>query len=220
MCRKHLRRRTLRNRFAGTVLAPGGSPFSKAEIEILSRRIRRPGRSEKPVEMEEFQHGRNFGVAPPDELARPPLSRPNVLVFDVNETLLDIECLLPQGVLDMLARIHGVPPNEGDRDELRTRLTGLPAFFDRQFTVDSYGAFKPARTVYHAVLKEMNVCASDCCMVASHVWDTIGAQGASLKAAFIRRKGNALLPVAEIPQPDYTAEDVLALAKQLSKGSA
>ena len=61
--------------------------------------------------------------------------------------------------------------------------------------------------------------ATDCCMAASHFWDTIGAQGTGLKAAFIRRKGNALLPVAGIPQPDYVAENILALAKELSKGS-
>lgn len=32
---------------------------------------------------------------------------------------------------------------------------GLSSFFDRQFTFDSYRAFKPARSVYHAAVKEM-----------------------------------------------------------------
>lgn len=232
-------------------------------------------------------------------LPRSKLKRPQVLLFDVNETLLDIECLLPffsrvfgdervlrewfgqlvmysmtltlsglysdyftvgQGVLNMLAQIHCVQLKEADSDELRAQMAALPAhpdvaqglrllrqsgfrlatltnspshksgkspldnaglscFFDRQFTVDSLGAFKPAGSVYHTVVKEMNVPASDSCMVASHIWDTIGAQGAGLMAAFIKRKGNALLPVARIPQPDYVAEDILTLAKELGKGS-
>lgn len=232
------------------------------------------------------------------DLSRSELTRPSVLVFDVNETLLDIESLLPffrrvfgdervlrewfgqlvlysmtltlsgfysdyvtvgQGVLSMLADIYAIELPEPDREELRVRMAGLPAhpdvaeglrllrqsgfrlatltsspspksgkspldnaglssFFDRQFTVDSFGAFKPARSVYQMVVKELNVRASDCCMVPSHIWDTIGAQGAGLKAAFIRRKGNATLPVARIPQPDYLAEDILALAKELRKG--
>lgn len=225
------------------------------------------------------------------------LKRPQVLVFDVNETLLDIEFLAPffqrvfgdervlrewfgqlvmysmtltisglysdyftlgQGVLKMLARIYDVPLKKSDADEIRTRMATLPAhpdvadglqllrksgfrlatltnsprhksnksaldnaglssFFDRQFTVDSYGTFKPACSVYHAVVKEMNAHASDCCMVASHIWDTIGAQSAGLMAAFIQRKGNTLLPVAQTPQPDYMARDILMLAKKLSK---
>jgi 2-haloacid dehalogenase len=51
------------------------------------------------------------------------------------------------------------------------------------------------------------------CMVASHVWDTIGAGAAGLRTGLILREGNAPLPVG--PQPDYIGGDLDAIADQL-----
>lgn len=46
---------------------------------------------------------------------------------------------------------------------------------------------------------------ADCCMVASHVWDAIGAQSVGFSAALITRPGNAPLPAPGLPQPNIVA---------------
>ena len=53
----------------------------------------------------------------------------------------------------------------------------------------------------------------DICLIASHVWDTIGALAAGWQAGLILREGNAPLDVG--PQPDYIGEDLDAIADQL-----
>lgn len=222
-------------------------------------------------------------------------SIPSVLVFDVNETLLDIESMAPiferifgdqrvlrvwfdqlimysmtvtladqykdfwalgVGVLQMVGAIHGVavkpedvealahgmktmpahadaadglrqlqaagfrmmtltnsPPIRGGRSPLEN--AGLDRFFERQFHVDAVRAYKPTPAVYHMVAKEVGVPTSACCMVAAHVWDTIGGQGAGMAGALLTRPGNAALPVPGLPQPNATAADLPSLATQL-----
>jgi 2-haloacid dehalogenase len=219
---------------------------------------------------------------------------PSILVFDVNETLLDIEAIAPlfahvfgdaqvlrewfgqlvlysgvvtlsglyqdffalgQGVLRMLGDIHKVDVHSSDMDELRTRMLNMPAhpdvseglsllkdagfrlvtltnspphpqgspleragiahFFERQFSVDAVRQFKPAPKVYQMVASMLDASVPSLCMVASHVWDTIGAQSAGYSGALIARSGNAPLMVEGLPQPDCIAPDLLELAKQL-----
>jgi 2-haloacid dehalogenase len=222
-------------------------------------------------------------------------SRPSVLVFDVNETLIDIESLEPQfeavfgdrrvvrewfgqlvmysmtitlsktyvdffslgqAVLQMTADIHGVKLTEDDRraigDGMRTmpahpdvadglarlkdkgyRLVtltnsppvgggttalehaGLAGYFERQFSVDSSRAFKPAPQLYTGVAVELGVRPSDCMMVAAHVWDTIGAQAVGFSGALIARPGNAPLPAAGLPQPTVVVANLVELADRL-----
>ncbi|HZQ53269.1 MAG TPA: haloacid dehalogenase type II [Bryobacteraceae bacterium] len=220
--------------------------------------------------------------------------RPSILVFDVNETLLDIEAMAPlfaqlfgdaqvlrewfgqlvlysgvvtlsglyqdffalgQGVLRMLAEIHKVDIHSSDIDELKTRMLNMPAhpdvppglsllknagfrlvtltnspthpqgspleragmarFFERQFSVDSVQQFKPAPKVYQMVASMLDAPVSSLCMVASHVWDTIGAQSAGYSAALLARSGNVPLTVDGLPQPDCIAPDLVQLANQL-----
>jgi 2-haloacid dehalogenase len=57
-------------------------------------------------------------------------------------------------------------------------------------------------------------------MVAAHVWDTVGAQRASLGAALITRPRNAPLPLDGLPQPTLVANDLRQLAQQLATGAA
>jgi 2-haloacid dehalogenase len=45
--------------------------------------------------------------------------------------------------------------------------------------------------------------------------DTLGAQSAGFSAALITRRGNAALPVAGLPQPNFFAPDLPALAAKL-----
>jgi 2-haloacid dehalogenase len=220
---------------------------------------------------------------------------PRVLVFDVNETLIDIESMTPlfqqifgdpaalrewfgqlvtysmtatlsgryadyftlgQGVLRMLAAIHRVGITDEDLHRLAEGMLTMPAhpdvadgltalrdngfrlvtltnsppnphgpsplehaglggFFERQFSVDPCRTYKPAPAVYRHVCQELDVAPAECMMVAAHVWDTIGAQGAGFTAALITRPGNAVLPVDDLPQPDIVATDLLALAHRL-----
>lgn len=59
----------------------------------------------------------------------------------------------------------------------------------------------------------LNLDPGDICLVASHVWDTIGAAAAGWQAGLILREGNA--PLAVGPQPDYLGKDLDAIADQL-----
>ncbi|HET9874361.1 MAG TPA: haloacid dehalogenase type II [Mycobacterium sp.] len=222
---------------------------------------------------------------------------PSVLVFDVNETLIDINSMAPlferifgdpramrewfshlvtysmtatlagryvdfftlgQGLLRMLAHIRGVDITDDDVRALRHDMLTMPAhpdvkdglialrnngfhlvtltnsppnpdgptpleyaglahLFERQFSVDTYRAFKPAPAVYQGVCRELQVAPADCMMVAAHAWDTIGAQAAGFGAALITRPGNSPLPVDELPQPTFIAADLAQLAQQLCK---
>ena len=220
---------------------------------------------------------------------------PSVLVFDVNETLIDIDSLTPifeqifgdprllrewfgqlvlysmtttmsdcyvdfftlgQGLLKMLADIHHVditgedllrvkegmltmpahpdvadgltalrdsgfrlvsltnsPPNPDGPSPLAH--AGLGGFFERQFSVDTVRAYKPAPSAYRYVCEELKVAPAECMMVAAHVWDTVGAQRVGFSAALITRPGNAPLPVDGLPQPNVVAADLRDLAHQL-----
>jgi 2-haloacid dehalogenase len=216
---------------------------------------------------------------------------PSILVFDVNETLLDIEFISPifdrifgerkmlrewfnqlilysnvmtlsgpyvpffelaQGVLTMLGEIYGVKISASDIDELRTRMLTMPAhpdvvaglrqlkeagfrlvsftnsptdpktsplknagiadWFERSFSVERVRRFKPAPQGYHLVAEELEADPSSLCMVAAHVWDTIGAQSVGYSAALITRSGNAPLLVNRLPQPQIIAPDVPGVA--------
>jgi 2-haloacid dehalogenase len=221
--------------------------------------------------------------------------QPSVLVFDVNETLIDFESMDPlfekifgdrrvmrewlghlimysmtitlsglwesyftlgQGLLKMVGDIHGVQVTDADIEEIGQAMLTMPAhpdvepglsqlkdagfrmvtltnspsnphgqsplehaglarFFERQFTVETVRAYKPAPQVYHLVAQGLDVPPSTCFMVAAHVWDTIGAQSAGYTAGLITRPGNAPLPVHSLPQPNLTAPDLPALATQL-----
>ncbi len=224
------------------------------------------------------------------------VAAPSICVFDVNETLLDIEFLAPlfqrlfgnkqvlrewfgqlvlysgavtlsgpyttfftlgQGVLKMLGTIHNVSVRQSDVDELRTRMLTMPAhpdvaaglkqlkdanfrlvtltnsppdpqtsplkhagidgWFEKSFSIDRVRRFKPAPQVYHMVAEELDVPTSAICMVAAHVWDTIGAQSVGCSGALIARPGNAPLPVHGLPQPQAVAPDLPGVATQLIK---
>ncbi|WP_436756665.1 haloacid dehalogenase type II [Streptosporangium sp. V21-05] len=220
---------------------------------------------------------------------------PSVLVFDVNETLIDFESMNPlferifgdrrvlrewlghlimysmtitlsglyegyftlgQGLLRMVGDIHGVKVTDSDVEEIGQAMLTMPAhpdveegltrmkdagfrlvtltnspsnphgesplehaglarLFERQFTIETVRAYKPAQQVYHLVAQELEVPPSTCFMVAAHVWDTVGAQSAGYTAGLVTRPGNAPLPVASLPQPNLVAPDLPALAGQL-----
>lgn len=220
---------------------------------------------------------------------------PSVLVFDVNETLIDIESMSPlfgrvfgdarvlrewlghlftysmtltlsglykdffslgRGLFEMVGAIHGVPVRPEDVEALEEGMRTMPAHpdveeglrtladagfrmvtltnsppsphgetpleraglaghFERQFSVEPARAYKPAQALYHMVAQELDVPPSACCMIAAHVWDTIGAQSAGFAAGLLTRPGNAPLPMSRLPQPDLVAPDLPALAARM-----
>ena len=221
------------------------------------------------------------------------MARRPIIVFDVNETLLDLETLRPTfdrifgdpaalrlwfaglitysealtlagvyvpftdigaAVLRMLAATRDITIGDADAAELTERFATMPPhpevpaalrrlrdrgfrlftltdntlgisgrqlenggiidLFERRFSVDETARrHKPAPEAYHSVAAALDVAPGDICLVASHVWDTIGALAAGWQAALILREGNAPLGVG--PQPTYIGEDLDAIADQL-----
>ena len=220
--------------------------------------------------------------------------RSPILVFDVNETLLDITTLEPLfercfgdgatmrdwfaqlvlysqtmtiaglytpfgelavGALCMVAEIHGRTLFERDVNELRDRMGSMPAhpdvvpgltrlrdagyrlvtltnsapapsptpleragldgFFEQNFSVDLVRRFKPAPETYGYVATEMGVKNTALCLVACHLWDTIGAQAAGCRGALLTRPHNALLSATGVPRPDFVAADLGDLASKI-----
>jgi 2-haloacid dehalogenase len=221
------------------------------------------------------------------------MSEQPIIVFDVNETLLDLESIRPTfdrifgdpaamrlwfgslitysealtlagvyvpftdiggAVLQMLAATRGITISAADAAELTDRFASMPPhpevpaalrklrdhgfrlftltdntlaisgrqleqggiidLFERRFSVDeTVKRHKPAPEAYHSVATALGVEPGNICLIASHVWDTIGACGAGWQAALILREGNAPLPVG--PQPDYIGKDLDEVADQL-----
>lgn len=219
---------------------------------------------------------------------------PSIIVFDVNETLLDIDTLTPfftrvfgkqnilrewfaqlvlysqtmtlsglytpfgeigVGALQMIADIRQVTLTESDIDEFKERMNALPAhpdaapaltrlrdagfrlvtltnsassasptplekaglsqFFEQHFSVETVSKFKPAPETYQMVADALDVKTSDLCLVACHLWDTIGAQAVGCRGAFLTRPYNEMLSAPNVPVPDLIASDLSTLADQI-----
>jgi 2-haloacid dehalogenase len=91
---------------------------------------------------------------------------------------------------------------------------GIIDLFERRFSVDeTVKRHKPAPEAYGSVDTALELDPGDVCMVACHVWDTLGALAAGWQAGLILRSGNAPLPVG--PQPTYIGIDLNEIADQL-----
>jgi 2-haloacid dehalogenase len=91
---------------------------------------------------------------------------------------------------------------------------GVIDLFERRFSVDeTVKRHKPAPEAYRSVAAALGVDPGDICLIASHVWDTLGAVAAGWQAALILREGNAPLDVG--PQPNYIGKNLDAVATQL-----
>ena len=91
---------------------------------------------------------------------------------------------------------------------------GVIDLFERRFSVDeTVRRHKPAQEAYNWVARELAARPGAICLVASHVWDTVGAVAAGWQAALILREGNAPLGVG--PQPKYIGDDLDAITDQL-----
>ena len=91
---------------------------------------------------------------------------------------------------------------------------GVIDLFEGRFSVDeTVRRHKPAQEAYHSVAAMLGADPGGICLVACHVWDTIGALAAGWRAALILREGNAPLGVG--PQPNYIGKDLDVIADQL-----
>jgi 2-haloacid dehalogenase len=91
---------------------------------------------------------------------------------------------------------------------------GIIDIFERRFSVDeTVHRHKPAPCAYGSVGAALGLDPGDICLVACHVWDTIGAKSAGWQAGLILREGNAPLDIG--PQPDYIGDTLDVIAHQL-----
>src|SRR5690606_6164353 len=62
---------------------------------------------------------------------------------------------------------------------------GISEFFERSFSVEAVQKFKPAPETYRQVADQLGVEMSDLCLIACHLWDTVGAQAAGCHGALL-----------------------------------
>jgi 2-haloacid dehalogenase len=103
-------------------------------------------------------------------------------------------------------------PREGMEQQLHN--AGISTYFERQFSVEDIGLYKPDRHVYRWAAQQMQVAPEECLFIAAHGWDIAGAMSAGMKAAFLNRPGQQLYPLA--PNPGYIEQDLAQLATMLT----
>ena len=111
-------------------------------------------------------------------------------------------------------RLFTLTDNTLDISGRQLEHAGVIGVFERRFSVDeTVRRHKPAPEAYHSVATALQVHAGDICLIACHVWDTIGAVAAGWQAGLILRDGNA--PLEAGPQPNYIGPDLDVIADQL-----
>jgi len=111
-------------------------------------------------------------------------------------------------------RLFTLTDNTLEISRRQLERAGVIDVFERRFSVDeTVRRHKPAPEAYRSVAAALQAGPGDVCLIASHVWDTIGAVAAGWQAALILREGNAPLDVG--PQPDYIGENLDVIADQL-----
>jgi 2-haloacid dehalogenase len=99
-------------------------------------------------------------------------------------------------------RLFTLTDNRLDISTRKLERGGIIDLFERRFSVDqSVQAHKPTQAAYRWLAGELGVGPERLCLIACHVWDTIGALAGGWEAAVILRSGNASLSVG--PQPSY-----------------
>ncbi|WP_339900733.1 haloacid dehalogenase type II [uncultured Cyclobacterium sp.] len=93
------------------------------------------------------------------------------------------------------------------------KFAGISPLFDRIFSIQSVGKFKPHPSTYAYVLDKMEISADKALMIAAHPWDLLGAARAGLQTAFIKRVGKSNYPLSS--KNDFVAEDLMELSNQL-----
>jgi 2-haloacid dehalogenase len=92
-------------------------------------------------------------------------------------------------------------------------FAGLAERFDAILSADQVRALKPRAEAYQLVATTLDVPLSDVRLVAAHGWDIAGALAAGCRAAFVKRPGQALIPVND--QPDIIGDDLVEVAQKI-----
>ena len=103
-------------------------------------------------------------------------------------------------------------PRDGMEQQLNS--AGISSYFERQFSVEDIGLYKPDRHVYRWAARQMEATPKECLFVAAHGWDIAGAMSSGMKAAFLNRPGQQLYPLA--PDPHYIEPNLAQLAAKLT----
>jgi 2-haloacid dehalogenase len=111
-------------------------------------------------------------------------------------------------------RLFTLTDNTLDVSGRQLERGGITDLFERRFSVDeTVKRHKPAPEAYASVEQELGVQPEGICLIACHVWDTLGAVAAGWQAGLILREGNAPLDVG--PQPNYIGNDLNEIVDQL-----
>ena len=97
--------------------------------------------------------------------------------------------------------------------EQQLKTAGVDRFFNFMLSVEDKRIYKPHREVYQWAAETQNLPLGNCMMIAAHGWDVGGAAWAGMRTAFVARPGQAVFPLA--PLPELTGKDMEAIAQQL-----
>ena len=81
--------------------------------------------------------------------------------------------------------------------EAQLASAGIADRFESILSVDAVGRFKPDGAVYDHAREVAGVPAAELVMVACHDWDCAGAMRAGWRSVFVRRAGQAYLPLLQ-----------------------
>jgi 2-haloacid dehalogenase len=117
--------------------------------------------------------------------------------------------------LDRLAGFTLVALTNSPLDVANAQLefAGIADRFDAILSADQVRALKPRAEAYQLVASTLDVPLGDVRLVAAHGWDVAGALAAGCRAAFVRRPGQALIPVGD--QPDIVGDDLIDVAAKI-----
>lgn len=97
--------------------------------------------------------------------------------------------------------------------EQQLASAGIASYFEKVLSADSVRRLKPAAEPYQHAARELGVDVTEVRLVAAHAWDVAGALAAGCAAAFVRREGKVLDPLAR--QPDIVGSDLEEVAGRI-----
>lgn len=91
----------------------------------------------------------------------------------------------------------------------------LLPYFEQIISVDAVQTFKPSPVVYHYLAERLGRPPGETMLVSGNVWDVVGARGAGLRAAWVRRNSRTVYDPWGAP-PDLIVSDLNDLAAKLA----
>jgi 2-haloacid dehalogenase len=92
------------------------------------------------------------------------------------------------------------------------RAAGLDGLLDGVVSVREVGSFKPDPEVYRHVARRLGAAPEATWLVSANAWDALGAKGAGLRAAWVRRTPQPMDPWELAPDVVVPGLDALAAA--------